>query len=480
MAEDKKSGTKTDNSVVGLEIQKGHIKLCVANYSGRANPSFRFLTLELPKEAAEPGSSLAGFLAQNGIVVEKAFLNIPRHRVMARVFHLPSVNEEEIKSMVKMEAIKQMPYRDDDVIMGHRIIEKLKDGYSDVFLAVSHVEMIQRQVKILNQAGLAIDKIALSSESLFSWHSAIVEKSRRHARLNLALVNVDSSYVDMDIIEKGKLIFARAFSYDPAQEGVVRNIADEVRKSIAIYQKERNVKIDKILITGAEEQTRLVEAALKEEAGDSVERIAQTEGIELAENADKAMGGNSFVELIGLLLRSGDAKINFLPQRMKDDKEFLIFRSAVTRTLVLFAFVATAFIGILGQKLFEKHTILRRFNTEIKTIEPRVEAANKMRADLKIIKKDILRKPLAIDVLAEVYRITPTDISFNLMDYDTGKSLVLRGNGPSLDGIIRYISALEASGYFENVKLKYTTKRSFRGREKTDFEVVCLLKNGKS
>ena len=475
MPEENKTKTQPEKSIIALEIYKRRVKLCEAAFYRRRNPVYRLLTAEIPEETADISAFLTDFFASHNIITRRVILNIPRLLVMARVFRLPSVNDEEIKSMVKMEAVKQMPYRDEELITGYRVVEKQKDGYSNLFLAICQAKTVNHLVNILRNAGLVPDKIALGSEALFVWNFHRREKSARNVKGNVALISIDHDYVDMDIIEKGNLVFARAFSYDYVQEDHHARIAEEIIKSVTIYQKDHFLKLESLIISGASLRVNASLPTIKEALGIPIEVLDQTEGIELAENADNALQENSFVELIGLVQKKDEIRINLLPEKIRDNKELLVFKKAVTRTLTLFALVIILFLGIIAQKLFDKRALLNYFNAHILAIEGQVTHAKKMRGDLKMIKSLMQNKSLAIDILAEVYKITPGGITFNMMDYENKRGILLRGNATSLDGIIRFISILEGSDHFEEVKLKYTTKRRARGKEMTDFEIMCEM-----
>lgn len=479
MAKQDKTKPRPEKTIISLEIYRKRIKLCEATFFKRKGPVFRLLTGEASGDADDISANLANLFKIHKITTKKVFLNIPRHLVMARVFHLPSVNDEEIKSMARMEAVKHMPYRDEDIITGYRVIKKSKDGYSDILLAISQAGTINRLVGILKKAGLTAERVTLSSEALLAWYFAIPESSKKEINTNAALININSEYVDMDICENGNLIFARAFSYEPLGPDPARKIADEIKKSITIYQKEVNFKIDKVFVSGRTDKIKMIESILREEANVSIELVSQGEKIELAENAESALNEASFIGLIGLSLEAGEVRINLLPEKMKEDKEFLSFKNAVRKTLILLGSVILVFAGVITQKIVDKSMLLRALNLRIKSMAPRVVKAKKMREDLKIIKGEIRKKPLAIDVLSEIYKITPRDINFNLLDYESGKSMVLRGNASSLESVVKYIAVLEDSRYFENAKLKYTTKRSRKAAQKTDFEIVCILSKDK-
>lgn len=475
MAKESSKIVRPEKTQISLEIGERRVKICEAVFFKEGPTVFHFLYEEIPQKDSEISTALAAILKAHNITAKKVFLNIPRHLVMARLLHLPSVKDAELKSMIGMEAVKQIPYREEDIISGYKIIEKAKDGYSDVFLAVSQAEAIKRLVNIIKNAGLMPEKIALGSESLFAWHAVAREMSGKKAELNTGLINIDSGRVDIDMIEEGRLTFARAFFYDAASPEAIKKASDEIKQSVTIYQKDRNRKVDKLLLSGAGGRVKTVGPMLREESSFSTEALVQNDGMKLAQNADKALEEASFIELIGLALKSEDIKIDLLPREMAENKELDVFKKALTKTLILFGCVALVFFGVLTQKLFYRAGFLRMLNSRIKTMEPEVTKAKRMKGDLKIIKNEIRKKPLAIDILSEIYKITPPGITFSLVDYESNKSLVLRGSASTLDGVVKFIKILEDSQYLENVKLKYTTKRKRSGGEKIDFEITSLL-----
>ena len=462
--------------VVALEIHEKFVKLCAADLSGK-KPVFSLFRSGITSEGGNLSETLANLFKIHNLSRKRIFLNIPRHLVMARSLHLPSVNDEEIKNMVKMEAVKHMPYRDEDVITGHRVTGRLKDGYSDVLLVMSQASAIEHFIDILKNAGLSAEKIALSSESLFVWYSALPGKAKERQTQNIAVISVDPGCVDIAIAEKGKLAFTRAFSQVSGDKDSARKTVEEIKRSVATYKKENNSKVEKIIISGAEKSAKEIAPLLKEETGIEVESVTQTGGIEIEKNVDADLKEISFIELIGLLRKRRDIRINLLPEKLIEKNELGRLKKILVRTMILAGCITLVFLSIIAQKIFNKSRLLSAFNAKISAMAPEVTSAKRMRDDLKIIKSEIRKKPLAIEVLSEIYRVTPSGITFNLVDYESGKALVLRGAAPTLDSIIKFITIVENSHYFENVKLKYTAKRTTTGREVTDFEILCLLSN---
>jgi len=466
---------RTKKTPVSVELHENFIKLAEGTFPRRGTCVFRLIKKQFfSKEKTAITREIANLFKANKLHTKKIFLNLPRHLVMSRNLHLPSTSDEEIKNMVKMEAARQMPYRDEDVIAGYKIIAKLKDGYSDVLLAIVQASVVRRLIKILRNANLAVEKIALGSESLFGWYSAVAGAKKKAAACE-AVINVDAGYVDVDVVEKDKLVFTRAFSYGGGDSSIGKNVIDEIIKSILTCERERNVNVGEIILTGAENKLRELEPLL-EKAFELPLRIkAQTTNIELDKNVPVDLGTESFVELIGLSTKYRDMEINLLPKTMVEDNQLRILRAHFANMLILFCCVILIFFGIAAKKITDKARYLKKLNSEILAMKPKVEKAGRMREDIEIMEDVIQKRPLAIDVVAEIYSLTPKGITFNLMNYESGEALLLRGNAPSLEAVIGFIKTLEESKYFSNVKVKYTSKRDRADRGLTDFEVICIL-----
>jgi len=241
------------------------------------------------------------------------------------------------------------------------------------------------------------------------------------------------------------------------------------------FQRERATNIEKILISGAQVGVGEIEPVLREEIGLQLEVIEQARGIQISKRMPADLDETSYIELIGLCMKHEEMKINLLPQSMAEDKEFMFLKKSLTEIGIFCIAILLVLGGSVVKKIIDKAHYLGLLNSKIEAMEPQVTKAKRMREDIKIIKSVVQKKPLAIDVLSEIYGITPAGINFNLMDYESGKSLVVRGHGPSLDSVITYMKTLEDSRLFESVKVKYTAKRATRDSELTDFEMVCIL-----
>lgn len=463
---------KPEKTNVSLEIGDRFIRLAeVKSLKGKLLFCFASKRLSL-KEDKSISQEIHNLFKSLHIFETSVSLVMPRHLAISRIIRLPSIDEDEIREMVKIEAAKQMPYAAEGIISSYRIIEKQKDGYSGVLLSLVQEHIINRFIDILKNINVKVDKIALSSEALFNWYLYIQKESKKELPDKaLLVVNIDSEYVDIVIAEKEKILFARALSHIRDR----KNIADEIGKSITIFKKERNLALGKIIVTGSGNEIKELESVIRQELNIDTEAVAQTNYLEVDKTLEADLNEISFVSHIGLLIKKDDVKINLLPEKIIQENELSVFKKSILNTFILFLCTVFVLMGLITKKMSDRSKYLAIINSKIKSMEPMVEQAKKMKEDIEIIDRELDKKIFAAGIVSEIHKITPADISFNFMDYKENESLVLRGNASTLERIIKYITTLENSLYFENVKIKYTTKRMVENRQKTDFEIVAAI-----
>lgn len=405
----------------------------------------------------------------------KVQLNIPRHLVTVRFLKIPSIDDSEISKIIKIESFKHLPYADENVIYGYRIVEKQEDGYSKVLLAIAQADVIKKYTDILRTAGISgLQYMSLSSEALFSWYMLASEGREKE---NVMLVNLDSGHIDIDIIETDKLVFTRGVAYASVSSGKTDKIIEQIKISLTTYQKESSNTVNRVILTGGASEASGCRDSLAGELKLPVETMDQMSNMPLSDENVKASEEDvSFAELLGLSLKSAEGiKINLMPEDVREEARLILSKNnLITAVFLTTLFIAVA-LGLFIKKLHDRDICLKAINTEIKKISPKVDAAKKIAKDIGIIREMMAKKPLAIDILSEVYGITPAGIYLNMLDFESGKSLVIKGTASALGDVFKYVDILEKSQYFESVKVKYANKRMSEGREIADFEIDAAL-----
>ncbi|MFA4982292.1 MAG: pilus assembly protein PilM [Candidatus Omnitrophota bacterium] len=462
-----------EKTVVAVELNEGYIKIAeTAVFKGRkelVRLSKRPLTAFADSAISE---EIDGIFDSLGISHRKIRLSVPRHLVTVRFLRLPSSDDGEIKKIIKLEALKYVPYTDEAVIAGYRVVERFEDGYSSVLLAIAQSETVHRLVGILKKARLDVEDIALGSEGLLMWCALTSAAAPEEAAL---AVNVDPAYIDIGVIAGGKLIFTRGVSYDVKNPISKEKIVDQVKMSMMTYRKGTHDPVKKLILCGAQAAPEECKALLETQLNIPVEIADPMKDVPVNSSAQIEPEGASFVELLGLVFKAEDMSISLMPEALSDERRTLLVKKNIIFGAALILTIVSVAVGIAAKKLGDKTGYLKKIDSELSSAGPKVRNAKKMLKDINIVKEGLKKKPLAIDILREVHKITPDNISFTMLDYERGRSLTVRGSASALGDVFAYVSILEKSPYFENVKVKYATKRITAGKEVADFEATCAL-----
>ena len=402
----------------------------------------------------------------------QARLNIPRHLITVRFLKLPATDDDEIKKMVRIESLKHIPYADEDIVAGYRIIEKLDIGYSNVLIAVTQADAIRKGIEFLKKAGLAIESVSLGSETLLLWYLTACETKEDSPVL---VVNIDAGHIDIDIVMGEKLVFTRGVLYSLAKPISPEKIIEQVNISMAAYKKESGRSVDKVVLSGMPAMAKELKALLAERLNIPVEIIDQMKNVAVTTGASLEPEEASFVELLGLALRYEGTKINLLPETAQEERRLELVKKNIATSLIVTGLIVVMTFSVILKKLHDKQVYISYIDSELAKIEPQVRKAKKMAKDIDIVTAKIAERPLAIDLASEVFKITPSGITLTMMEYESYKTMTLRGTAPNLSDIFKYVTTLEASPYFENVKVKYANKRVSQASNLADFEIICPI-----
>lgn len=415
-------------------------------------------------------------------------LSIPRHLTTTRNLDLPSLNPLEIKDMIELQISKQTPYASDEVIKDYQILGSNVDGYSKVLLVIVHRDIVGRYFKILESAGLKVQKVSFSSEGLLNWRSLVYREKIAAEKVHI-LIEVDYDTSDFEVVLNDKLVFGRSISLGFSQflgqlEQWQKKFVEEVKHSIYAYQNEiMSKEIDKIIIS----RPRLVgdslnKAVLEKEFGSSVEIIDQFKDIPLTDEGVNSYNNLirtdlSFAGLVGLGLPAGEHKIDLVPQ------EYLISKAVKEKGKdlylmgILLVSILVAVSGVFLGRMYNKERYLGQLKQRLGEIQNKTKELNSMVRGIETIKDRVHTRGMSLNLLYEVHRAIPPGVHLVSISFDGKESLTLRGQSNEMSEVFNFVNKLEESVYFQNVKSKYATKRKVEDKEITDFEISCPLED---
>jgi type IV pilus assembly protein PilM len=173
------SRTKSERSLVGLEIEAGSVAATEVRVNGKRELAATAIA-PLPAGAFHEGEvvdsdaiaeTLRATFAENGLP-KRVRLGIANQRVVVRTLRLPAIDDpKELEAAVRFQAEERIPMPIDQAILDHRVvgaIEATEDEGAriDVVVVAARRDMIAASLKPVRDAGLDPVGVDLSAFGL--------------------------------------------------------------------------------------------------------------------------------------------------------------------------------------------------------------------------------------------------------------------------------------------------------------------------
>lgn len=414
----------------------------------------------------------------------EVIVTIPSHATIAKNIEIPSLDAEEIREIVDLQAGRHTPYSREEIIIDYINIGAYRENYTKILLIIVTLSVVRRQIEILEKAGLRIEKVYFTPEAITRFSSNALKLGQ--GGIVQTLVHVDANFTDFINIIKGEVIFVRSIpigrqhlSGEP--ERYQMRFVEEVKKSLETYQSEDIGALpEEIILTGSIREGGELQELLSKMLYIPVRFFPYlTYAPMSSEELKKSLsaGQDSFLDVIAPLINSDRVRINLIPEDIKLRKRFEEkSKDLVTAGVLVMTILAMLCLGLIS-RVFFKATYLKNLTD---TYDPVVQSSKRLEksfSQMRLVKRELKNRDIAMEVLAELYNLIPRDIQLNGIKLASNGRLSIDGNSRTMGVVFSFIGDMEESEFFKNVESKRTTKRKEGDEEIVDFEIICVLEN---
>lgn len=200
---------------VGLDIGSHAVKVCELAENGKG---YRLLSLgsaRLPEGAVEDGvlqdseavgSVIAALFKNLGIKKRKVGISISGYSVIVKKINLAVMSADAMARHIQTEAEQYIPFDIDDVYLDFQDLQTAgeEEERTDVMLVAAKKEVVDGYLDMLRGLGLQpvlVDVDAFALENAYGANYGTGE--------NVALIDIGSSKMNINIISRGSSVFAR-------------------------------------------------------------------------------------------------------------------------------------------------------------------------------------------------------------------------------------------------------------------------------
>ncbi len=405
---------------------------------------------------------------------------IPSHLVTTKNIEIPSVDPEEIKSIVDLQAGRHTPYSREEILVGHIPIGVFQRNYTKVLLIIVNRDVIKKQVNVLAAAGVKVNRVLFGPEGMACFYARILKDQEEDTPVGI--IDVAGETTDF-IIELNKtVVTCRNIPLGAShleKEGRDKFV-EELVKSSEAYQNEDIHKVPKMyILTRDDARLKELQPILKEKLKAEIRIMPYEEHLKcddaLKSKLTAEYKDESFLNVICAAVVIDDIQVDLIPDEVKTQK---IIEEKGRELIKIGAFSAVIFFLVCGMffsKIYFKSMFLNKLTKEYLEKQRAVASLDRVAQKTRIIKGYLDSRMVSLDVLNEIYEKTPDEIYLKNISFNATGEINVQGISESMSRVFNYITYLEGSELFESVKTKSTAAKKERGKDVATFDIDFKL-----
>ncbi len=412
--------------------------------------------------------------------------SIPRQLVNVRLLELPSIDPTEIKDMVELQVSRQTPYSIQEILSGIKMVGQTRRGtYMRVLLAIVQRSIVRERYYAIEDAGLAVDRMGVSSEGVLQW--VLYHTRSMPAEKVVLSLDVDSYFTHMLVIRDRQVIFTKSLLWgvkqvDAGVDAFVERVQEAARACEDVLQ---GKGFDVLLLSGAEsartpEMVNALQASLNVSC-ESVDPLQDVKVNPVAEEhlTNEVRSSVSLTGLIGMALAPDKLALHFVPDVYAMRQRLLLLGKgwAGLTSAVAALLVAASLFFSLGawnrvQYLEELKAETALLLPQVMQVERRVEIlrATRGRQEIQVMPEHLL--PV-------IHAAVPEGVFLDSLSLQIENGRIsIQGSAPQRRDIRELIRLLEETPYFKQVEEAGGT--AMDNRERFRFQINGRITGGHS
>jgi Type IV pilus assembly protein PilM len=466
----------TDKNYLAISINDGIIKLAQAGTSGNV-------------ERVARGSFASGG-GETASQTLKSLLNlfnrklpvicvVPAGAATAKTIEVPSSDPEEIKSIINLQASRHTPYSREEVLIGYINLGLNAANNTRLLIVIVHRDIIKEKISVLEAAGLDVDKILFAPEGQARFYAKALNLKKDALPVAIADFSVNAaSYI---IIAKTALGFVRHFPVGIkalAQEADgAAKMQDELKKSMDAYSEESaGAPPSSCMVTTSHGALSNCMAGLKEALGVLFQVNAFSNFIKASGDVRKKLqtdlSDDSFLDVIAPAVMAAKCEINLMPDEMilkktVDQQSREVSKAGMAAVIIMVLVGCMLLCDIYFKDTYLNKNLRQAFAPQLSEVKMLQAQMSKT----KLVRQYIKGRMFSLDIIHDLYTITPNTIYLSNINVDEDGSVTIDGIANSMALVYSYVKMIDDYPTFKEAKLKSASTKRDNGKEVGSFEI---------
>ncbi len=473
---------KGPQDLLGFDLNEERLKIVHVRLSGLKREVVNLSVSEVHGMSDDDIAALiAKKVAELKLTDPRAYICVPLNALITRIIEIPSRDQEEIKEIVSLQASRHTPYSRSEIIIDMLALGVVRESYTKVLLVIAPRDIVVRQTKILQRARLEPAKVFFSSEGIC--HACAKILGAETGDQTVAVVHMDDSFTSFNVIRKGRIHFMRGIPIGASHLFAEKEIygdqfMDELQKSLDAYiHDEGGLLPSQLVLTGVVGEVSELDELFRHTLNMPIKHTMYFNYFPISEKA-KAVASSStkvsFFNVIAPLLLFDRMKIDLTSDEQKFKMQLEVRGKEMMKLGVLVIIFLAAIFLFFATKIYLKNLYLNNLTARYKTVMEDAKELERNFEKIQLIKKNLAERGYSLQALSALYDVVPNDVKLSDLRYDERK-FTFKGTSAAMKSVFSFVTSLEKSKLFKEVKTKYVTMRSEDGRDVVDFEIATQV-----
>ncbi|MDP2911788.1 MAG: pilus assembly protein PilM [Candidatus Omnitrophota bacterium] len=256
-------------------------------------------------------TSLKDILSLSKLSSKRVNVSLSGPSVIVRYIEMPPMKREELRSAIKFEAEKYIPFDIKEAIVDCAVLDKGPSGSTNrILLVAAKKEKVNSYMEMFKELGIDIFSIDVDTTAIFNAFQRTGLEAKQESVY--AMVDIGAKFSNMNIVAKGQPYFTRDILWGGmdagnAEKPVFEKFVSEARMSFDYFETQFGKNVERLYISGGGSCLLNIRDFLKENLGIEVILWNPFDGIKIPDDAS----GNKeirdfpaqFAVAVGLALR---------------------------------------------------------------------------------------------------------------------------------------------------------------------------------
>ncbi|MBL8012881.1 MAG: pilus assembly protein PilM [Candidatus Omnitrophica bacterium] len=412
---------------------------------------------------------------------------IPASVATTKNIEVPSVDPEEIKSIINLQAARHTPLSREEILVGHINLGSYQTNYTKVLLVIVNRSVVRDRLKVLEGVGLDVYKVVFEPEGIARFYAKAMASRKDSAPVGI--IDVGPMSTTLVIQSRLTAVMCRSIPIGTGELGfggaeTRDKLVAEIKTSLDSYREE---DVDKqpanFVLTSAQTIVKDLQQSLAAAVGVPIQVSPFIDLVKfgggLKKTVEKDFAEDSLTDILAVAATEPRCEVNLMPEEilLKRNVERQSREAMVAGVLVVLILFLAGFI--LGAKNYFKETFLKQnLKAKFSGQHEKVLALEDEMRKTKLIRGILDSRLNSLEALRGLYAVVPNDIYLNSVNQSEDGLITINGIAETTSRVYAFVSTLSESKIFNGVKTKSTSGKKDRGKDMIAFEIEFVLNQG--